>query len=608
MGQVFRGTRQRLSDFAIPIGELELRPHRELLRGGQALAIGGRALAVLSVLAEAGGELVAKDRLMERVWPSTVVEDNALQAQVSQLRKLLGADSVRLVVVHGRGYRLVLDREGANAPELRATLAVMPFRNLSPDPANAYICAGMTDEIRHVLLRNSRLDVLGRSSTAVYAETEPDARTVRLHLSADAMLTGSVRTVGGLLRAVIEIVDCVENHVLWSQSFDSTLDELLNLQAEVALSILVALRRNLNDTGHTNDVTLRHTDVATFRLLAEASWLIGQGYASQLFLAARLCRQAVAHRPDSASALATLAAIITIGSVFGLPQSSQIEESDALAVKALSIDPNCAMAITVLGQNCVARGRRVEAAAHFAAAIALDPHEATFRLTRASLIHLDAGHIRLGLDELAKARGLAPFHPNAAAMLAVACMVDGDYDAAAKQCELAARFGLTDANLALSTTLAILALRRRDFVAAGDHALASLGGAVGAVALVRQVHSALGDPLELPAALDVLARERARGFDKIDLPMRRWLLLWTIQLGEIDVAHEFASGSLDDLESRGGFGLGYSTLWLPELREFRCHPRFADLTRRLGMNEYWAVHGPPDEGLLAGSNQTASRP
>jgi DNA-binding winged helix-turn-helix (wHTH) protein len=102
------------------IGRLTLHPHRELLDSGVPVAIGGRALDLLSVLAAAEGGVVSKDELLAQVWNATIVEENALQAQVSAARKALGNEAARLVTVHGRGYRLNIGSEIARGkpPEL----------------------------------------------------------------------------------------------------------------------------------------------------------------------------------------------------------------------------------------------------------------------------------------------------------------------------------------------------------------------------------------------------------------------------------------------------------------------------------------------------------
>ena len=82
---------------------------RELRAHGVLVPIGGRAFDILEILATSAGELVSKDELMARVWPSVIVEENTLQVHMSALRKALGPDRGMLQTASGRGYRLVGD-------------------------------------------------------------------------------------------------------------------------------------------------------------------------------------------------------------------------------------------------------------------------------------------------------------------------------------------------------------------------------------------------------------------------------------------------------------------------------------------------------------------
>ena len=87
------------------VGRFTLQPFRQLLDAGQPVPVKRKALAILSVLAEAGGGPVSKDELMAAVWPNVNVEDNAIQAHVTALRKILGRDAELLCTLHGYGLR-----------------------------------------------------------------------------------------------------------------------------------------------------------------------------------------------------------------------------------------------------------------------------------------------------------------------------------------------------------------------------------------------------------------------------------------------------------------------------------------------------------------------
>jgi predicted ATPase/DNA-binding winged helix-turn-helix (wHTH) protein len=94
----------------LKFGRFEVLPHRrELLAEGVPVPLGSRAFDVLMVLIEAGGELVTKDEILNRVWPGLVVEEHSLQFHISSLRKVLGEDRGFIKTISGRGYSFVAD-------------------------------------------------------------------------------------------------------------------------------------------------------------------------------------------------------------------------------------------------------------------------------------------------------------------------------------------------------------------------------------------------------------------------------------------------------------------------------------------------------------------
>ena len=102
----------------LEFGRFKVVPHRrEFLADGQPLALGGRAFDTLLALIEAGGSVIDKDLLLRRVWPDRTVEENNLQAQISTLRKALGADRDLIRTVAGRGYQFTGEiRAAAGSP------------------------------------------------------------------------------------------------------------------------------------------------------------------------------------------------------------------------------------------------------------------------------------------------------------------------------------------------------------------------------------------------------------------------------------------------------------------------------------------------------------
>src|SRR6201996_9680211 len=89
----------------LAFGRFRLQPGRQLFLGNDPIPLGAKPLNILTALVAAQGDLVTKDELIERVWPGMVVEENAVQAHISAIRKLLGEDARLIATVPGRGYR-----------------------------------------------------------------------------------------------------------------------------------------------------------------------------------------------------------------------------------------------------------------------------------------------------------------------------------------------------------------------------------------------------------------------------------------------------------------------------------------------------------------------
>ena len=237
------------------IGHLVLQTGRQLLYDETRIALGSKALALLSVLAEARGALVTKDELMDAVWPGITVEENAIQVHVAALRKALGAAAGQLVTIRGLGYRLdAVPVEGAvvavaapvspNGATTQPILAVLPFDNLSSDPELAFFCDGVSEEILARLTRHSRVTAIGRTSSFQFRGAGKSQAAARL--GASHILDGSIQRSGGRIRVSAHLLDCTTQVSLWSQRFDRELEDIFAVQDEISEAIAEALKLNFS--------------------------------------------------------------------------------------------------------------------------------------------------------------------------------------------------------------------------------------------------------------------------------------------------------------------------------------------------------------------------
>ena len=150
------------------------------------IALGSRAIGLLSLLAARHGEVVSKDAIMKAVWPGRVVEEANLNVQVSKLRQLLDQNRARgscIQTISGRGYCFVapVSRLGADAQsasptitelgahlQQRLSIVVLPFDNLSGDPGQQYLADGITEDLTTNLSRFTDLLVISRNTAFTY--------------------------------------------------------------------------------------------------------------------------------------------------------------------------------------------------------------------------------------------------------------------------------------------------------------------------------------------------------------------------------------------------------------------------------------------------------
>jgi predicted ATPase/DNA-binding winged helix-turn-helix (wHTH) protein len=128
---------------------------RELRARGVSVPIGGRAFEILAILAQSSEELISKDELMRRVWPGAIVEENTLAAQISAVRRALGADRDWLKTVSGRGYRLsgnwMLRAPTESAPPPSSEPSAVPARSSVTNlPVSPHDLVGRTFAAHHV--------------------------------------------------------------------------------------------------------------------------------------------------------------------------------------------------------------------------------------------------------------------------------------------------------------------------------------------------------------------------------------------------------------------------------------------------------------------------
>src|SRR6267378_2033196 len=211
---------------------------RELRKDGTKIRLQEQPLQILQILLEHPGELVAREELRKRVWPTdTFVDfDHGINNAIKRLRESLGdtGETPRYIeTLPRRGYRF-LHAVATTSPEV--SIAVLPFLSLSADPENEIFADGMCEEIISSLAQLKNLHVTARTSSFAFKGKHVDLRVIGEQLNVRTVLEGSVRKSGKRLRITAQLVNAADGYHLWSETYDRDMKDVFAIQEEIAKS------------------------------------------------------------------------------------------------------------------------------------------------------------------------------------------------------------------------------------------------------------------------------------------------------------------------------------------------------------------------------------
>jgi serine/threonine protein kinase/tetratricopeptide (TPR) repeat protein len=239
---------------------------------------------------------------------------------------------------------------GFEPQEDRPSIAVMPFANLSADPEQEYFCDGVAEEIINALAHVERLRVVARTSSFAFKGRAEDVREIGARLNVGAVLEGSVRRSGDRLRITAQLIDAADGCHLWSERFDRRLEDVFAIQDEISLAIVEHLKVKLLARERAA-VVRRHTE----SLDAHNAYLMGlfewnKMSPEGLARCVDLYGEAVRVDPDYARVYAHLADATTSVTWWAdQPPVDALSKALPLALKALELDPDLALAHSVMG-------------------------------------------------------------------------------------------------------------------------------------------------------------------------------------------------------------------------------------------------------------------
>jgi TolB-like protein len=236
---------------------------RELTRGSKPVAVGPQVFDLLMYLVRNRTQVVSKDDLIAAVWGGRIVSESTMTSHINALRKAIGdsGEEQRLVrTIARKGYRFVGDVREVDAAERaaaikahepvlalpdRPSIAVLPFLNLSGDPAQDYFVDGVVEDIIVAMSRMSSLFVIARNSSFTYKGRAVDVKQIGRDLGVRYILEGSLRQAANRVRITGQLVDATTGTNLWSERFEGTIDDIFALQDQLTTDVVGAIAPQL---------------------------------------------------------------------------------------------------------------------------------------------------------------------------------------------------------------------------------------------------------------------------------------------------------------------------------------------------------------------------
>ncbi len=242
----------------------------------------------------------------------------------------------------------------APAAPRAASVAVLPFDNLSADPENEYFADGITEDVIAHLAKVAALKVIARASVMAFKHRERRLREIGATLDVTTLLVGSVRRAGDRVRIVAQLVDAETERPVWAETYDRRLTDIFEIQTDVALHIAAALRAELSADERTRIRKEPTRDLEAYQLYLQGRRWFTEYTPAGLERAIAYFRRAIERDPGYALAhAATAMAYADLGESGALAPSVASARARAAVDEALRLDPalgeaRCALAYVQL--------------------------------------------------------------------------------------------------------------------------------------------------------------------------------------------------------------------------------------------------------------------
>ncbi len=468
----------------------------------------------------------------------------------------------------------------------KPSIAVLPFKNISPDKDQDYFVDGLSEEILNSLTQIPDLTVIAKTSSFSFKGKDKTIQEIASVLGVNHILEGSVRKAGNAIRITSQLIQAVDGSHLWSKTYDKELNvkEMFAVQEDIAAAVADELKLTLGISD-----TLKQLG-GTDNLEAYELYLIAQGqlkqagddlmtdneYIAHYEATMKVIDTAITIDPDYALAWILKASIHMELAANSPPERVAPEQDAALQAiqKAIEIEPSLADAYAVLGAYKTQKGDLLgaESANIKAFELTYKPWSLGWKI---GLQYLTVGHLERANEILEAVKRNDPFHETNRQIYIISLGCLGDMQGAEKEYKRCMTlFGEPWNNG--NWTISFLRLSKDKIVSADDIPHSNL----------------IFDTLKshIKSQEDALAQFHEIYTDNDNLTTGNFADMSVVvaYLGDLDFSMDAMEKAYSIDNSRTSF------IWLPVMREVRQISRFKKFVKEIGLVDYWKEYGWPD--------------
>lgn len=441
----------RFGDFEVDLAAGQLHKHR------RRIGLREKSFQILALLLEQPGDVVTREALRHRLWPDDVFVDfeNNLNTAVARLREALGDSAEHphfIETLPRRGYRFVASASELpcakdRTPVAAARIAVLPFVNLSGDPAQEYFSDAMTDDITTELaaLAPDLMSVIARTTAMRYKGARKDVKRIACDLAVDYVVEGAVRRTGDRVALGIQLVRADNQMNVFARRYQSALTDGFKMSGAVAQDIAAHVRVSAVTDAAGTPAAIRPPErrrptgnLVAYDHYLQARFHLARATPDALAKARHHAEEAIRLDPEFALAHDTLAEHYWYAGYFGFVSPKDAFSAGALhAVRALEIDNTLGETHALLGQyRKQLEYNWPEVDREMARALELSPASPIVRMRYAFNALMPRGRLEAAAAELERALEWDPLSPLIRVHLAIVLVLWRRCDKALEQARL----------------------------------------------------------------------------------------------------------------------------------------------------------------------------